>query len=262
MAAKPSATIVAAFITGLFTLLAALLTIRYGGGREEFPAERRAAPVVDDMQAAPLPDPANFEIYTSRLRFLARLKDDVHVVDFDDVRTHGSSQPVSIPNDRYKESTGAIISGEGGQYVDEDFGYPGQYQPASAPNLYAPGPISGGSGGGGRETMVTFSAEGGIAAVAGFGLYFIDADWPNWDSGAGQSSLTVYDRDHKVIASHNVSGGNREPVFAGIVTLGGQGKPIPKIYAAVIVNGSGWLGDSGNEGVALDGFVFGKPVAR
>jgi hypothetical protein len=128
--------------------------------------------------------------------------------------------------------------------------------------MYAPGPISKRAMGGGRETMVSFSVNGSTAAVAGFGVYFIDPDWPDWDSGRGQCSLAVYSSGNKDLASKNISGKDREQVFIGFVAIDGNGNPVPAIHSARIINGSGWPGNDNNEGVTLDDFIFGKPVVK
>lgn len=200
------------------------------------------------------PDVVTIETFRNRARFVARLNNQVHFIDFDDVNTGINEEPVAIEADRYKPTTGIIISGEGGQYVDETFGYPDEFVPVSSPNMYAPGPIGDRGNLGGNQTIVSFSLKDVPATVARFGLYFIDADYP----GIGQSSLTVYGDGHRELASINVSGSNAEQFFTGFVAVDQEGNPVPVIRSARIVNGRGWpVTSESHEGVTLDDFEGG-----
>jgi hypothetical protein len=192
--------------------------------------------------------------YTSATAFETRLG-GVTTVDFDDV--DASAGTVAIDADRYLASDGIIIIGEDGQYVSEDFGFPGDFPPVSSPNSYAPGPIA--FLGGGNETEVTFSVGGGDGLTAGFGLYFTDADY----AADGPCSLAVYDStgDRLGLAT-NITTSDGGHTFRGIIMVDqATDEPVPLIAVARIVNGDGWPGGEDNEGVTLDDFMFEPPVA-
>ena len=108
-----------------------------------------------------------------------------------------------------------------------------------------------------------YTSPGQPGLVSGFGLYFIDADWPNWPGpGLGACSLTVYDAAGDVLAvSGTISGYNASQLFFGFVAVDTYtNKPVPMIGSALVVAGSGWPEDDNREGVALDDFVFDEPV--
>jgi len=198
------------------------------------------------------------ERYSSVASFKARLAGfPVKTVNFDTIATSGSAN-VAFPAGRYKTNFGMIITGEGGQYASRDFGSPGDFVPASLPNMYAPGPIdmSGTSGAaGGNETTVTFFAGAAKIRAAGFGCYFIDADWP----GDGPSSMQIYNsQGTKLADSGTVVTADAKRVFVGFVAVNAATNlPVAAISRVHIVNGSGWLGNDWNEGVALDNFMAG-----
>lgn len=193
------------------------------------------------------------ETYTDRAAFDARLGGMVRVVTFDDVDT-GIADPAAFAADRYAASEGIVITGESGQYASRDFGFPSDYPTSSAPNAYAPGPIEHVFGGG-NVTVVTFVANGGEAGVAGFGLVFVDPDLPQ------VSRLRVFDAD-QLLEEAVVPDDDKGLVFRGIVAVdGATSMPAPVISRAEIVSGTGWPGGSVNDGVPLDDFAFGVPVA-
>jgi hypothetical protein len=177
------------------------------------------------------------------------------VVNFDDVDT-STTDPAPFAADRYQLSHGVVIGAEGGggQYAGRTFSWGDEFRPVSSPNTYSPGPPWGYE----RTTVVTFHSGGQAALVAGFGLYFIDADWP----GDGPSSLKVFNTDGgKIGDSGTVSGGDGEQLFFGFVAVDANtGTPIPVIARALVTAGSGWPEDDNNEGVVLDDFVFGRPI--
>jgi hypothetical protein len=168
----------------------------------------------------------------------------VSVVGFDDVDT-ATQDPASFPADRYQASHGVVISaqGGGGQFAGRTFTWASEFPPVSPPNIYAAGPPWGSE----RNTVATFHLGAQPGLVAGFGLYFIDADWPNWPTpGAGACSLKVFDSDGNLLAdSGTVSGGNGQQLFFGFVTVDtGTNTPISVVARALITAGSGWREDS------------------
>ncbi len=179
------------------------------------------------------------EKYTDRTSFEARLNGRFNVVDFDDVDTSGD-EPVSIEPDRYQATAGIIISGEQGQYVDDTFGFPNEFRAVSSPNMYAPGPPATGNTPpprGGHHTDITFSVDGQRAAVAGFGVVFIDADFP----GIGPSGIAIFDHNERQIGSESeFKGTNGSQLFQGLVVVDDQGDPTPVIFGVHLVNGNEW----------------------
>jgi hypothetical protein len=179
------------------------------------------------------------------------------VVDFDDVDVDGD-EPVEIEADRYLESHGIRIEGDGEQYVHTDFGLPDDFgDPPSEPNLFAPGPMAQGGDDGGYETTVTFSVDGRGAGVAAFSAMFVDADRPQ----QGPSGMTVLGDDRveldEVMGVQSSGGG---ATFLGFVAVDGDGRPGPAIRQIEIVNGDEWVGLDQSEDVALDDFTFLEPV--
>lgn len=199
------------------------------------------------------------EEYSDRAAFEARLAGDVRIVDFDDVETSGDAA-VPFAADRYAATKGIVITGTDGQYASRTFTFPRDFNPSSPPNMYAPGPISTSpSDPGGHDTDVTFVAGGLPALVAGFGAVFIDADYPDY----GPSSLAVFDAgDAQLAISIPIVGPNASRRFRGWVTVdGATGQPVAAIARAHVVNGSEWPPRDIDDGVPLDDFVFGAPVA-
>ena len=198
-------------------------------------------------------------VLTDREAFEKRLGDGLQVIGFDDVKTE-DADPVGFKPDRYADKTGAIIIGHarGGQFVSRSFDFPGEFVPSSAPNMYAPGPISRKTGEA-RVTSVTFSVERRAGVVAGFGAVFIDADYPR----LGPSYLKVYDADGKLLGTTGtISGRNASQLFRGIITVDvDSGKPVAAIAKVQIVSGDEWPSVDIREGVALDDFVFSRPEA-
>lgn len=199
------------------------------------------------------------ESYRDRSAFEARLG-SVKVVGFDDVDT-STDDPASFTADRYQVSHGVVIGaqGGGGQFAGRTFTWGNEFRPVSSPNTYAAGPPWGSE----RNTVVTFHSGAQPGVVAGFGLYFIDADWPDWPTpGAGACSLKIFGAYGGELGdSGTVSGGNGEQLFFGFVAVDSDTKtPVPVIARALITAGSGWPEDDNGEGVVLDDFIFGKPV--
>ena len=192
----------------------------------------------------------DIETYTDKTAFITRLggAGAVKVVDFDDIDT-ASIDPVDFPADRYQSSHGIRITGGDGQFAGKSFGWPTDFIPVSFPNMYAPGS---------NTTEVLFFSGSDAGLTAGFGLYFIDADWP----GSGPSSLTIYNRyGSQIKTSGTVTTLNGQATFIGFVTVDTAiNQPIPMIARAFVISGNGWLGNDNNEGVALDDFVFKIPT--
>ncbi len=198
------------------------------------------------------------ELYTDRAKFDARLG-ETRVIGFDDLETTGT-EPVPFKADRYRQE-GILITGSDEQFAGRSFSYPSDYVPTSKPNMYAPGPRAkpdDGKDEGGHETDVTFVAGGRPAAVAGFGAVFIDADYP----GLGPCRLGVFGRDGKLLAEDKpITGPSGKGVFRGMIAVDSSGRPVSVLRRFHIVSGSGWPEVYAAEGVTLDDFVFGVPVA-
>lgn len=194
-----------------------------------------------------------FETYTDRPAFEARLG-SVQVIDFDDIDT-SQQDPAAFAADRYEAATGAVITGatDEGQYASRGFGFPGEFDAVSNPNVFAPGPISAVTGTN-TTTRVTFSDGGAPGVVAGFGAFFIDADFPQ----LGPSSLGVFDADGGFLAEIDpISGGNGSQLFRGIVAVDDvTDQPIAAIGSAQLVSGDEFPSVDVSEGVVLDDFVF------
>jgi hypothetical protein len=195
------------------------------------------------------------EFYTDRAAFETRLA-EFSTVDFEDIDT-GTVDPAPFSSDRYLDSKGIVITGEDGQYASRHFQYPAEYPPVSGVNIYAPGPIA--EDGGGNYTDFTFFYGGTASAVAGFGAYFIDADWPD----LGQCSLAARDDQGALLAiDDDISGANASQLFRGIVMVDDStGEPTPVIASVHAVTGNGWPAGWNNEGVVLDDLIFGTPAA-
>ncbi len=215
------------------------------------------------LLVSPLAATADFalELYTSAPAFVERVG-VVGVVDFDDVDTLADPNAfTAFASDRYLASYGISIVGTEGQYASQGFGYPGDYLPVSSPNVYAPGPtaaVGAPPGSGGHDTDVTFRAEGTDAVVSGFGVWFIDADFPD----VAASSFTIYDAaGDEIGTTGRVSGPNASQLFVGVVAVDtGSHQPTAVIARVHIVNGSGWPDVDANEGVVLDDLTFPAPV--
>jgi hypothetical protein len=227
-------------------------------------ARRRALGfAIGVLLASPLAASADvaLELYTSASAFVERVV-GVRVVDFDDVDTLADPDAfTAFASDRYLASHGISIAGTAGQYASRGFGYPADYVAVSSPNVYAPGPpaaFGAPPGSGGRDTDVTFRVERSAAAVSGFGVWFIDADFP----GVGASSFTIYDTvGDELGTTGTVSGPNASQLFVGVVAVDtGSQQPTPAIARVHIVNGSGWPDVDANEGVVLDDLTFPAPV--
>lgn len=208
-------------------------------------------------------DSYTVEQYTDVALFKARLAGfPVKLVNFDSIKT-ATKDPVSFAADKYRMSLGMVITGQGGQYASRKFRIPKDFQPVSKYNMYAPGPIdwtdtSGAAGG--NATDVTFYAGDGDIAAAGFGVYFIDADWP----GSGPCSLQVYEAGDVLLGdTGEVTTGNAKHTFRGFVAIeSSSNEPAAVITRAHIVNGSGWAGNKYNEGAALDNFLAGTATFK
>jgi WD40 repeat protein len=212
------------------------------------------------MGSSPAAEPlrVRVEVITDRAKFENRLGASPRLVNFDDVETPQQGH-TPFAADRYK-AKGIIITGQDGQYVSRDFTYPANYKPVTAPNMYAPGPAVAGNAAkdaGGHETTVTFvDANGKPSAVAGFGCYFIDCNYPS----LGPSSIEVFDVDGRSLGSKKGFDGNTgSQLYFGFLVSDEAGKPVPAIAKVKLVNGSGWPEVSSAEGVVLDDFLFTVP---
>lgn len=208
--------------------------------------------------AARQPVPAGVHLVTDRATFEARLGASLRLVNFDDIETPARGH-VAFSADRYK-AKGIIITGQGGQYVSREFGYPANFRCVSSPNMYAPGPTAPTNAGphdGGHETTVTFiDAAGNPALVAAFGCYFIDCNYPN----IGPSSIEAFDGDGRSLRiKKGFQGATGAPLFFGFVVTDPAGQPLPAIAKVQLVNGSSFPEVYAGEGVTLDDFVFSAP---
>ncbi len=181
------------------------------------------------------------------------------LITFDDINT-GNAGTVPFAKDHYAKAHAILISGKGGQFASKSFGFPKHFRPVSGLNMYAPGPIAprnAGKGAGGYQTYISFYRGKKYAATAGFGTFFIDADYPL----LGPSSLRAISVDLKK-ESRPVSSLNGQAQFLGVLAMDGTGALIPNIAKIEITNGCNWPGADGNnaEGVALDNFIFAEPI--
>jgi len=205
-------------------------------------------------------DPLDFELYTDSTAFSARVGPGIRRVTFDDIGTPQDGHVV-FEAGRYANSHGIVISarGGGGQYVSQTFGWPGEFKAVSPPNMYAPGPVNGGE----RATVVTFRVGNLRAGVAGFGLWFLDPDWPDWPApGMGACKVTAYGAlGNELFSSPVMSGPNASQVFCGLVAVDSKTHlPTPAIVRLVIHAGSGWPAISSGEGAPMDDFIFDQPI--
>ena len=198
-------------------------------------------------------DAVTVVVYESLSEFETALGMALNKIDFDDVDTADAADPLAISADRYLASHGAIITGQDGQYVDEQFQWT-DYASVSSPNMYAPGPAV--LEAGGYRTDVTFEAGGSSGCVRGFGAMYIDADFPD----LGESSLTVYNSSgSELLSESGFSTDSGSALFRGMVAFDADGAPQPAIGSVNLVNGSIWPMSSCCEGVTLDDFVFTPP---
>ncbi len=206
------------------------------------------------VMCAPAQAVIQIEKFASPADFQARLAGfPVKKVNFDDLTTTKTSV-VPFATTRYKLTSGAVITGQGGQYASRSFRLPADFKPVSKYNMYAPGPISW-TGIGGNKTNVTFFAGAGSVQAAGFGCYFIDADYP----GDGPASFSVYNQTDALLGgTGTVVTANAQSRFVGLVAVdSGTGLPVPAITMVNIVAGNGWAGNNNNEGTVLDDFMVG-----
>ena len=212
------------------------------------------------------------EIYTDPKAFAQRVGRNVRVINFDEIHTEENDAPLfgrqsymsngtasrdvsEFKSDRY-ESEGIRIVGIGGQYVGRSFGQPNDFEAASWPNAYAPGPV--GKNPGGFTTDVTFLNGKSRGLVMGFGLNFIDVDFTMIKA----SGLEIFDRFGTLLASYNaINGPNRTPVFRGVVAVDESGSPVPVIARVKLTNGTGWPGVDAGETVTMDDFIYNVPAA-
>jgi hypothetical protein len=206
-------------------------------------------PLTKPVWAAVVP-----EFYTDRTAFETQLA-EFSTVDFEDIDT-STTDPAPFSSDRYLGSMGIVITGEDGQYASRHFQYPAEYPPVSGVNIYAPGPIA--EDGGGNYTDFTFFFAETASCVAGFGAFFIDADWPD----LGPCSLAAYDDQGALLAMYDdISGANASQLFRGIIMIeDSTGEPTPVIASVRTVTGNGWPAGWNNEGVVLDDLIFGTPA--
>ena len=226
-----------------------------------FPSATRIALVALALLALAAP-PARaaiiFEVYNNTAAFDARIGGFPRVIDFDDVDT-AAADPAPFAANRYKYSHGALIEGEDGQFASTEFDPGSNMPPSSAPNEYAPGPPSDVFDGGGNLTDVHFFNGIRTGLVAGFGVVFIDADFP----ADGASSLTLFGAGGgQLFTTGTVSGGDGSQLFRGVVAIDDStDTPVAVIARSHIVSGSGWAGNPDNEAVALDDMRFSFPSA-
>ncbi len=199
------------------------------------------------------------KVMRDRREFERLLQGSRQLVDFDDIDT-SRADIVPLEADRYANQ-GIVIRGQSGQFASRTFGHPAQFPPVTRPNSFAPGPKAKkphtANNPGGNKTNVTFTVEDRPGLASGFGVTFIDADWPS----EGQCSITVFGWDGRELAvGDNISGPSGGGVFVGIVAMDEQGNLIPAISKVKIVNGSGWPSNEKVEGVTLDDLLFSLPV--
>ncbi len=210
--------------------------------------------------------PFTIEFYSNQADFESRLG-ATNIVDFESIDTSsensGAFDPTPFDSDLFKMSDGITITGEGGQFASQNFIYsPSDWTAVSGVNMYAPGPVVdqfAPNPAGGNQTTVEFFDGGTPALTAGFGLYFIDPDFPDFQA----SGFSAFGMDGAELGNTGtVVGQNAEAVFAGLIAIDTlTDTPIPLFSKILITNGSGWPANDNNEGVTLDDFIFGTPVA-
>ena len=198
--------------------------------------------------------PARVDLYTDRASFEAALA-RYNIVTFDCVDT-SVSDPAPVAEDYYLQSHGIVLRGGDGQYVGRSFGWPTDYRPSSGSQMFAPGPVVEATGpAGSPETTATFR---GGSCVAGFGVTFIDADYPN----IAASSIEVFDAAGQSLGREaGFAGSSGSALFRGYIAKDALGNPMPAIHSAGLVNGNVWPAQECCEGVTLDDFIFGSGSA-
>ena len=218
-----------------------------------------ALPCLLGFAHASMAMPITIEAFSTQQAFEARLGGNVNLVDFESIDT-SMMDPAPFAADRFKASHGVTITGEEGQFVSRDFSFPADFPPVSGVNMYAPGPrapIDTPVPAGGNRTRVDFFDGDTAALVSGFGVHFIDADFPN----IAQSGFSVRGANGaELFNTGEVSGANAEQIFVGLVAIDeATGSPTPIFSEIEITNGAGWPATSFLEGVPLDDFVFATP---
>ncbi len=224
------------------------------------PEEELAAPATPHRQTPA----AKLVVVEDPARFLELLQlekpRDLRRVDFEEVQGIGA-EPFLIRPDRYAESDGLILRGEGGQYLHTDFRFPADFTAGDSRVQFAPGPIApprthGWRGG--SRTEASFVHAGQSARVAGFGAVFIDADHPD----RAPCRIAAYDAEGELLGeATGFSGASGSRLFRGLVALDGCGQPTAVIARVELVSGDEWPWVDVSEGVALDDFRFPPPVS-
>ena len=175
------------------------------------------------------------ESYTDQAAFEARLG-STNLVDFEAITTStDTSAFAAFASDFYEASEGIVITGQDGQFASRGFNFPTAFPAVSGVNTYAPGApanIGAAFGSGGNRTTVSFLDGGANAQTAGFGLYFIDADFPN----LAASGFSIFGDDGVEIGSTGTvsSSVNASQLFVGLVTVDSDTTlPVPIISSAV-----------------------------
>lgn len=212
------------------------------------PLDTGVLPEDTDTQSGCYTGNVTAQIFDAVDVFSQTLNSTTLTVNFDDVDTSGED-PVAIEADRYFDSHGILIVGEGGQFVDDEFEWTDDYISVSSPNMFAPGPAV--LEGGGYNTEVSFAG-----CVSGFGAFFIDADFPE----LGPSSLQAEnDKGEAIYTSTEIFSESGSSMFHGVVMVDDDGNIQPAISQVNLVNGSVWPMSSCCDGVTLDNFVFSPP---
>ena len=201
------------------------------------------------------------EIYRDAAAFRERLLGAVRTITFDDIESDVET-PTAFADDRYAKSHGVTIRGAEGQFVDRTFTFPEDFTPVSAPNMYAPGPTRKKPPEypkGGCTTAVTFTVRDRRATVPGFGLWFLDAD----NSHIAKCRLTIRGVGGRLLCTEeSITTKQGGHTFVGLLSVDRSGRPVAAIESVEIVNGDEFPSiDDHGDGVALDDFVFGIPVA-
>ncbi|WP_440998188.1 DUF4214 domain-containing protein [Arhodomonas sp. SL1] len=162
----------------------------------------------------------------------------LHVTGFDSIEAHSRSR-TQVREDGFPPLR---IRGKGGFFVDEDFGYPKQYVSLSPPNVAAPR---------NNETTVTFTND--ARAVSAFGVYFIDADFPD----IGRTRISIYDADDNLLATETVITEDGESQFIGFQTVNEKNeRPVRGIAEVYLKTGSGDPTLQRTEGVVMDDMII------
>ncbi len=194
---------------------------------------------------------ATLEVYHDLAAFAARAG-TLNQITFDDLPTGGEAY---FTPDHYQPSTGMRLTAlnAGGQYAGDSFGFPVDFAPVSAPNVYSPGPV--GVASSSCITRVDFYTSSNRALSSAFGYWYIDSDVSQYPC-----HMKVYNDALCLWQEITLPvGGNGSQQFIGVVCATEGGGLQAGIGRVDIDSGRGWPASSHEEGVVLDDFYCTPP---